>query len=191
MRVPLIELDLRMPMDGLKFDRILFLDIDGVLHPDGPGDYADFSCLPRFCDVLRAADPAGVVPIVISSAWRHTQRLEDIKRNFPKDISLRIVGVTPDVLQTNASWMVSDALLDGASVSTHKRQSEIMAWICRNAPAGRWLALDDRASGFEGHCRHLFLVPGTTKDGGGPGITALIAIDFRKRLDQFLRPGEG
>lgn len=179
-----------MSMDGLNFDRILFLDIDGVLHPDGPGDYADFSCLPRFCDVLRAADPAGVVPIVISSAWRHTQRLEDIKRNFPTDISLQIVGVTPDLLEISDAWMIADAHCHGASVSTYKRQSEIMTWIGRNAPGGRWLALDDRASGFEGHCRQLFLVPGTTKDGGGTGITASIAIDFRKRLDAFLRPGE-
>jgi hypothetical protein len=53
MSVPLIELDLRMPMVGLNFTRVLFLDIDGVLHPDGPGDYADFSCLPSFCEVLR------------------------------------------------------------------------------------------------------------------------------------------
>ena len=191
MRVPLIELDLRMPMDGLNFDRILFLDIDGVLHPDGPGDYADFSCLPRFCDVLRAADPIGAVPIVMSSAWRHTQRLDDIKGNFPKDIGLRIVGVTPDLLETQAPWVVSGGRDDGVPVSTHKRQTEIMAWIGRNAPGRRWLALDDRATGFEARCRHLFLVPGTTKDGGGPGITATVAIDFRKRLDEFLRPGEG
>jgi len=75
MSVPLIEFDLRMPMDGLNFTRILFLDIDGVLHPDGPGDYADFSCIPSFCEVLRAVDPGGAVPIVVISAWRHTRRI--------------------------------------------------------------------------------------------------------------------
>jgi len=128
---------------------------------------------------------------VISSAWRHTQRLDDIKRNFPMDVSLQIVGVTPDLLETNVTWMASDARLDGATVSTHKRQGEITAWMGRNAPWGLWSALDDRAGGFEGHCQQLFLVPATTKDGGGPGITASVAIDLRMRLDEFLRPDAG
>jgi len=78
---------------------VLFLDIDGVLHPDGPGEYQDFSCLAAFSDALRSADPKGRVPIVISSAWRHTQRLSAIKSNFPQDISQQIVGVTPDWLE--------------------------------------------------------------------------------------------
>ncbi len=33
MHVPPIELDLPLPLDRLRFDRVLFLDIDGVLHP--------------------------------------------------------------------------------------------------------------------------------------------------------------
>jgi hypothetical protein len=189
MSVPLIELDLRMPMVGLNFKRVLFLDIDGVLHPDGPGDYDDFSCLPSFCAVLRAADPAGAVPIVVTSAWRHTQRLDDIKINFPSDLRLQIVGVTPDWSQASTAWMACGASHDVVPYSRHRRQGEIVAWISRNAPGSAWLAVDDRAMGFVEQCPHLFLVHGSIKDGGGPGITPSVAIDLKRRLDEFLVSG--
>jgi HAD domain in Swiss Army Knife RNA repair proteins len=137
--------------------------------------------------VLRAADPSGQVPIIVSSAWRHTQRLDDIKRHFPEDIRQRIVGVTPQLADADATSIHSDSSLRGVVAGKHKRQCEIVAWISRNAPDGRWLALDDRASGFEPHCPHLFLVPGTTINGGGPGITTDVAIEFRTRLEKFLQ----
>ena len=187
MRVPLIELDLRLPIEQFNFDRVLFLDIDGVLHPDGPGDYEDFSCIDAFCDVLRSVDPGGKLPIIVSSAWRHTQRLEEIKSNFPLDVGQQIVGVTPDWLESTIASVASDSFPDGAQGSPHKRQDEIVAWVSRNAPRGQWLALDDRAGGFADQCPHLFLVPGTGKDDGGQGITPSVAIDLRKRLDAFLR----
>ena len=81
--------------------------------------------------MLRAADPSGVVPIVMSSAWRHTQRLEEIKRNFPKDISRRIVGVTPDLLEFNAAWTVSDAPNDAVPVTP--RAKGLCVWLSRRA----------------------------------------------------------
>jgi hypothetical protein len=186
MTIPLIELDLRLPMLGISFDHVLFLDIDGVLHPDGPGDYQDFSCLPLFCDALRAADAPGRVPIVISSAWRHTQRLTDIRSHFPADIGPRVVGVTPDLADPATTAIGSPAPIDRAATGTYRRQGEITAWIRRNAPKGQWLALDDRSSGFEQDCPNLFLVPGTSRDGGGPGITASVAADLGRRLEAFL-----
>ena len=186
MRIPLIELDLRMSMNRLNFDRVLFLDIDGVLHPDGKGEYEDFCCLPAVCDVLRSADPMGKLPIVVTSAWRHTQRLDAIKSNFPEDISQQIVGVTPDWLEQNAASLSADSAHGGKPARSHRRQDEIATWISRNAPGGRWLAVDDRAGGFEDRCPHLFLVPGATEDGGGQGITAPVAIDLQQRLNSFL-----
>jgi len=188
MRVPLIEIDLRMPLQGIRFDRVLFLDIDGVLHPDGPGDYDDFACLPLFCEALQAADPDGRLPIVVSSAWRHTQRLDAIKGNFPQRVRAQIVGVTPSLADVDAiAKHSSPPDPPGAVSARYQRQNEITAWIHRNAPKARWLAVDDRASGFADTCPDLFLVPGFTEGGGGPGITAAVAIDLQKRLQWFLQ----
>jgi len=186
MAIPLIEIDLRMPMLGLGLDRVLFLDIDGVLHPDGPGDYEDFSCLPVFCEALRAADPQQRLPIVVSSAWRHTQRLDDIKGHFPQDIRDRIIGVTPYLSGTEAASPGTPLRAVRAVASRYTRHNEILAWITRNSAHAQWLAVDDRASGFEDACPQLFLVPGTTREGDGPGITAEVGLRLRTRLESLL-----
>ena len=103
------------------------------------------------------------------------------------DVGQQIVGVTPDWLESNIASVGSDSFGSGAPVRLHKRQDEIVAWVARNAPRGKWLALDDRAGGFADQCPHLFLVPGKGTDEGGQGITASVAVDLRKRLDAFLR----
>ena len=188
MQVPLIELDLRLPLDRLRFDRVLFLDIDGVLHPDGAGSHADFCCLPLFVEALQDADPRGELPIVVSSAWRHTQRLDVIRGHFPAAIRPQIVGVTPFLADAHADSIgSSSAGVAGAVADRYPRQAEIALWIWRNAPIARWLAVDDRASGFVDRCPDLFLVPGPTGEGGGPGITAVVAAALRQRLQQFLQ----
>ena len=171
-----------MPMLGLALDRVLFLDIDGVLHPDGPGDYDDFSCLPVFCEALRTADPQGRLPIVVSSAWRHTQRLDDIKGHFPKDVRERIIGVTPYLSGTETASPGSQLPVP----SRYTRHNEILAWINRNSAHAQWLAVDDRASGFEDPCPQLFLVPGTNREGGGPGITAEVGLRLQARLESLM-----
>ena len=46
--VPQITLDRALVQDragGLDFSRVLFLDIDGVLHPEMPTDQPPFACL--------------------------------------------------------------------------------------------------------------------------------------------------
>ena len=188
MQVPLIELDLRLPLDRLRFDRVLFLDIDGVLHPDGAGSHADFCCLPLFAEALQAADPRGELPIVVSSAWRHTQRLDVIKGHFPAAIRQQIVGVTPFIADAHAASIGSSiAGVAGTVAGRHPRQAEITLWIRRNAPKAQWLAVDDRAGGFADRCPDVFLVPGPTGEGGGPGITETVAAALRERLRQFLQ----
>jgi hypothetical protein len=187
MGIRLIELDHRLSMEGLAFSHVLFLDIDGVLHPDGPGEYADFSCLKSFCDALRTTDPIAKLPIVMSSAWRHTKPLEKLKSYFPVDIASRFVGVTPDAHDEEIT--IGPEFSDGvASGGKGVRQLEIVPWMKRNAPTGQWLAIDDRAGGFEANCSNLFVVPGTALDGSGAGITDTVGGKLRARLKDFLAP---
>jgi len=148
----------------------------------------DFSSAPLSCEALQAADPDGRLPIIVSSAWRHTQWLDAIKANLPERVRAQIVGVTPNLAEVDrATISPTPTGTPGTAGARPRRQDEINAWIQCNAPAARWLAVDDRASGFADACPDLFLVPGFTERGGGPGITAAVAIDLRKRLQWFLQ----
>ena len=78
---------------------LLFLDFDGVLHPQYEGqqqvpDEVAFCHLPRFEELLRDFPE---VDVVISSAWRKQITLDELKNYFSEDIRTRIVGATPVV----------------------------------------------------------------------------------------------
>lgn len=109
---------------------IIFLDFDGVLHPEPCRLGGEFCHLPRFENVLRDL-PA--VRIVVSSSWRHTRNLATLKSYFSPDISSRIIGVTPSSKQ-----------LDG-DIPSYERQAEVEAWLRKNAsPWDAFVVLDDR-----------------------------------------------
>ncbi len=111
---------------------LLFLDFDGVLHPDFQGQTVPvalaFCHLPRFEDVMRDFPS---VDIVISSAWRAQFSLENLRARFSSDIALRIIDTTS--VQT----------LQG-SAKLRQRELEILIWLAQNNRVlDRWVALDD------------------------------------------------
>ncbi len=78
----------------------LFLDIDGVLHPTGvEGAAAEaavvtttlFGWLPQLVAHLK---PYPHVSIVVSSTWRYTHNLEEL-RDVLSELGPRVVGATP------------------------------------------------------------------------------------------------
>ena len=77
---------------------IVFLDFDGVVHPQGHATRASAFCrLPLIEEVFREF---ALVSIVISSAWRMRDKhpdgaLLDLRQYFSPDIAERVVGVTP------------------------------------------------------------------------------------------------
>ncbi len=74
---------------------ILFLDIDGVLHPlpdPGQSGAEQFTRLDLLEEVLRQLPH---VDVVISSSWRELHPLDDIRTYFSPDVQARIVDVTP------------------------------------------------------------------------------------------------
>lgn len=126
---------------------ILFLDFDGVTHPEPYDQEPAFQQLPLIEAVVR--DMVGV-EIVVSSSWRESHSLEELREFFALDIQSRVVGVTPDI------W-------DPERPQPFLRESECMAWLVANRPAGtRWLAIDDRPSWFQPNCPNL-LVTDTTQ----------------------------
>lgn len=123
---------------------LLFLDIDGVLHPIGT-DYSFssrfFSHLPLLEKLLREFRS---VDVVISSDWRLAEGIEQLQRYFSADLRHRVIGATPQI--------------DPNVIVHNRRQLEIQAWLDGNGRSGtEWAALDDWPLSFEAGFERLVL----------------------------------
>jgi hypothetical protein len=132
---------------------VLFIDIDGVLHPrpiiGRTGEHELFASLHLLEDVLRQVPH---VEVVISSSWRERHPFDEMREYFAEDLRDRIVDVTPLPPLADVPPHLSD----------HQRHAECLAWLTRHRPAGtRWVALDDNAEEFAPGCENLLLVDGT------------------------------
>ncbi|MET3375474.1 hypothetical protein ABIC89_004543 [Variovorax boronicumulans] len=128
---------------------ILFLDFDGVLHPEGEDHIfnggAKFRLLPRLEALLREFP---FVKIVIRSSWREHLLNKTLLKPFSSDIRTRIVGVIPP------SGL-------GIQPPYRQREGEILAWLqLHDAVDEPWLALDDAEWQFD-KCRDHLVVCGS------------------------------
>lgn len=113
-------------------DKIVFLDIDGVLIPYGQDSRKLYRpAAEAFQHLLNATDAM----IVISSSWR----IGDMHRLWAlfeaEGWDLRIIGWTPwslDLMETNGL--------------SRCRPKEIQAWLDDYAYQGRYLVIDDEVS---------------------------------------------
>ncbi|MBC3862425.1 hypothetical protein H8K32_09975 [Undibacterium jejuense] len=123
---------------------ILFLDFDGVLHPEPCYEEAQlFSCLPRLENVLRDFPE---VQIVISSTWRDKRSLIELKAFFSEDIADRIIGTTP-------AWREIPEIMDTIG---YQRHAEIEGWLRKSCrPWINWLAIDDKPYLFKPFLKNL------------------------------------
>ena len=152
----------------------LFLDFDGVLHPQYDGGPTPkevcFCHLPRFEAVMR--QHPGVL-IVISSTWRQQFSLAQLHGYFGADIAQRIVGVTPSYPAEGPPRL-------------HVREWEILQWLQTHQASHRpWLALDDSQGDFR-DCRHrvVFCHP-------WEGLTEHRATQLHKVLQSSDMPRSG
>lgn len=144
---------------------LLFLDVDGVLHPHVGFTSELLMCrLPMLEDVLRTLPS---VEVVISSTWRMTRTMDELKSLFSTDIKPRIIGKTPN-------WR---DFYEDAQYGTFQREAEIKAWL---HAAGRawesWIALDDQPSLYHPFCKNLISVNAAT------GLTQDDCVLLIKRL---------
>lgn len=123
---------------------ILFLDFDGVLHPDPcPEAGRLFEHAPRLEQVLSDFPE---VCVVLSTSWRTVRTIDDLVANLPAGLRLRVVGVTP----TLANFQPP------AHLVPYPRHAECVRWMQQRGQVERdWLALDDRSYWFAPYCENL------------------------------------
>ena len=123
----------RGEVDGVALSQMLiFLDFDGVLHPNGCNPSSYFSRAPLLEAVLRqSAD----FEVVISSSWRHRRPFDELVLLFSADVRKYVVGITPDSRYVEMP----------VRLGLYPRQAEIEVWLRENAQAtDNWVAIDDR-----------------------------------------------
>ena len=155
---------------------IVFLDFDGVLHPELTPEIATsgaylFCRLPLIENVLREFPR---VEIVISSTWRlkwnQTVAIVELRKHFSSDIAGRVIGVNPNYIDLDR-----EKAPDG--LDSFHRQWECEMWLRAHRPAGTpWLALDDRAYMFRPFCKNLMALDRKI------AFTADNQIELRARL---------
>nr|WP_255424923.1 HAD domain-containing protein [Acidovorax sp. 100] len=129
----------------------MFLDFDGVLHPEFCHESRHFSCLSTFEQALRVTPNCEVV---ITSTWRLYTPLDSLRSRFSSDIAPRIIGATGQFGQLES---IPDTLLG------YEREAECIAWLRANGRAASpWLAVDDRSWLFRPFNRSVFLIDGRT-----------------------------
>ncbi len=111
----------------------LFLDFDGVLHPNHSHPGQMFSRTPLLVDAIQSWK----LDIVISSSWRFGHRLPGLRALLPEAIRDRVVGATGP-----------------AHIGCHARWHEISTY-CASKDITNWRALDDAAFEFPDPCSEL------------------------------------
>jgi len=151
----------------------LFLDFDGVLHPEGVGPELEFCHLESFEDLMWRYPQ---VLIVLSTSWRLHLPLAKLVSVFASDLQSRVVGKTPQ-------------LQESANVRGH-RQRECEHWRASNAPGAPWLAVDDRASYFDEGCAQLVLLPHIHSGGTGLEGEALVMLEQQlgREIERLMMP---
>lgn len=145
--------------------KTVFLDFDGVLHPEFCHESKHFACLPLFEQVLRQTPDCDVV---ITSTWHLQIPIEGLRDRFAPDLAKRIVGITDQFEK-----------LEGipASLVSFPREAECYAWLrAYDRVVFPWLAVDDRSWLYRPFNRSLFLVDGKT------GLTLSRAQELVERL---------
>ena len=92
---------------------LVFLDIDGVLHPYPCSDSEYFCWMDNFESVLHTFPNTEVI---ISSSWREHYDFSALQQLFPKSIQKQIIGVTPVITES--------------SYDEGGRELEIVLWLC-------------------------------------------------------------
>ena len=123
---------------------ILFLDFDGVMHPDRcPARTRLFEQAPRLAATLA---PFPEVRIVLSTAWRNLVTFDQARGCLGSRLAARVCGSTPNTGTFDAR----------CELAAYHRHAECIQWLQVNAPrALPWLALDDRPAWFAPYCQNL------------------------------------
>lgn len=145
---------------------ILFLDYDGVLHPDPCYEAGRlFENAPRLAAVLDHYPEVGVV---LSTSWRNVKTQAELLTPLPERMRARVIGCTPNF---------SDCRISGPLVP-YRRHAECAEWLRQHDMASApWWALDDRSDWFAPYSEHLLECDSTI------GFTEQMAIRLASRFE--------
>lgn len=125
---------------------ILFLDFDGVLHPNGRCDEGLFCRVALLWKILRACPD---LKVVFSTSWREIYRPEEmvgfVTSGGGKDLVPRFIGKIPTFRDEGYY---------------PRRDIEIQSWLETNGYSCQWLAIDDMPELFNGEHPNLYVVDG-------------------------------
>ena len=116
--------------------KLIFLDFDGVLHPNFSSGSEYFSHAGYLRDALDGF--AEGVEIVISSSWRFHWSTTAILQRLPKPLASMVTGITPI-----------------GEPGRHQRYREIQAYLSSRMGQYDWRALDDAVNEFPKDCAEL------------------------------------
>ena len=114
--------------------KVVYLDFDGVLHPSSPVMDGLFSRSHLLEPLFENSDTS----IVISSSWRFTHSLEQLKAKLPSPLAQRVIDMTGN-----------------AVIGKHARYQEILNHARQLDPATAWCAVDDSYWEFPTSCKEL------------------------------------
>ncbi|MDP1593531.1 MAG: HAD domain-containing protein [Gallionella sp.] len=130
---------------------ILFLDFDGVLHPEVIGAPDDFVCRMHLWKILRTCPD---VNVVFSTSWREMHTVQELI-NFTtqgggEDLTHRFIGSTPYIVHEPGAFLSSPY---------YRRERECRLWLTGNDhQQSSWLAVDDYARYFSPFLPALYAV---------------------------------
>lgn len=125
---------------------VLFLDFDGVLHPDAVYRERGRIALRRegislfeWAPLLASAlAPHSEVKIVLSTSWVRVLGFDRSKERLPQALKERVIGAT-----YHSRMRVPEGLLVASHPFTElTRYEQILRYVNRHR-CGRWLAIDD------------------------------------------------
>lgn len=122
--------------------RLLFLDFDGVLHPDAVflssrGVELRAGALFMWAPLLvEALAPHQDVQIVLSTSWARNLGFHRARSVLPAELQSRVIGAT---------WhsAMGKGWPDFIPWDTQTRWEQVEAYLSRLAEPVRWLAIDD------------------------------------------------
>ena len=132
---------------SMSKNALLFLDFDGVLHPDFARGKNLFSANPLLWQLL---DECQHIEVVFSTSWREIHPVDEliqfVTTGGGEHHAARFIGTTPSIVAER-----------GANVTQYyRRETEIKLWLLGNGQSHRsWIALDDLKEYFSPDCPNL------------------------------------
>jgi hypothetical protein len=136
---------LTLPKPAHSGGRVLYLDFDGVLHPEnvwrrpGAGPYVATPPGHRVFELApllaQALEPYPDLRIVLATSWVRVLSFTQAARRLPAGLRARVIGAT------------YHSRMEAAAFLEMPRGVQILADVSRRRPAA-WLALDDDTEGW-------------------------------------------